>query len=83
MSQTDHTRADENYRNGKIRHYFRSLLAKVPAMLSMRLPSIAVWLIRCLVGSALATGLYLGDAGAILVSMVGLLVTWATFERGL
>lgn len=31
MPQTDHTRADENYRNGKIRHYFRSLL-KLPTL---------------------------------------------------
>lgn len=52
-------------------------------MLSMRLPGIAVWLIRCLVGLALVTRLYVGDAGAVLVSMVGILVKWATFERGL
>lgn len=51
-------------------------------MLSTRLPSIAVWVIRCLVGLALATGLYIGDAGAVLVSMVSLLVTWVMFERG-
>jgi hypothetical protein len=51
-------------------------------MLSTKLPGITVWLIRCLVGLALATGLYVGDASAVLVSMVGLLVTWATFERG-
>jgi hypothetical protein len=51
-------------------------------MLSTRLSSIPVWLIRCLIGLALATGLFVGDADAVLVSMVGLLVTWATFERG-
>jgi hypothetical protein len=50
-------------------------------MLSTRLPTTAAWLVRCLVGIAVATGLYLGEAGALLVSTAGLPVTWATFER--